>query len=47
MSEIQNISFTHLEEAIIVELQAAITAGELTAQRLVEMYIECILYYDR
>ena len=33
MSEAQHVSFTHLEEATISELQAAMTAGALTAER--------------
>lgn len=47
MSEAQNISFTPLEEATITELQAAMTAGSLTAERLVEMYIERISAIDQ
>src|SRR5438552_2656484 len=47
MSEAQHVSFTHLEEATIAELQAAMTAGALTAERLVEMYIERISALDR
>ncbi|TMC14288.1 MAG: amidase, partial [Chloroflexi bacterium] len=38
---------THLEEATIVELQAAMTSGELTAHRLAQMYIERISALDR
>jgi amidase len=47
MSEAQHVSFTHLEEATITELQAAMTAGALTAERLVEMYIERIAALDQ
>ena len=38
---------THLEEATIVELQAAMTSGELTAHRLAQMYIERISALDQ
>ena len=38
---------THLEEATIVELQAAMTSGQLTAHRLAQMYIERISALDR
>src|SRR5579864_875070 len=38
--------FTELEEATIVELQAAMTAGKLTARRLVEMYLERLRELD-
>src|SRR5919205_236708 len=47
MSEERNASFTQLEEATIVELQAAMTSGGLTAERLVEMYIERISAIDQ
>src|SRR5437868_3477165 len=36
----------HLEEATIAELQAAMTSGEITSQRLVEMYLERISAID-
>lgn len=39
--------FPELEEATIVELQAAMTAGKLTAHRLVEMYLERIRELDQ
>src|SRR5579863_1101371 len=39
--------FPELEEATIVELQAAMAAGKLTARRLVEMYLERIRELDR
>ena len=38
---------THLEEATIAGLQAAMTSGELTAHRLAQMYIERISALDR
>ncbi len=38
---------THLEEATIAGLQAAMTSGELTAYRLAQMYIERISALDR
>ena len=38
---------THLEEATIAELQAAMTSGRLTAHQLVQMYIERIAALDR
>jgi amidase len=47
MSEAQHVSFTHLEEATITELQAAMSTGTLTAERLVEMYIERIAALDQ
>src|SRR5579884_2923217 len=47
MSEAQHVSFTHLEEATITELQAAMATGTLTAERLVEMYIERIAALDQ
>ena len=36
-----------LEEATISEIHAAMVSGELTARRLVEMYLERIAAYDR
>ncbi len=39
--------FPELEEATIVELQAAMTAGKLTARRLVGMYLERIRELDQ
>jgi len=38
--------FTQLEEATIVQLQAAMASGQLTARRLVEMYLERIQVLD-
>src|SRR6266700_3797488 len=40
-------SFAQLEEATIVELQAAMTAGQLTAQQLVVLYLEHIAAIDQ
>ena len=39
--------FLHLEEATIVELQAAMTAGQLTARDLTQMYLERIQQIDQ
>jgi amidase len=39
--------FPELEEATIVELQAAMTTGKLSAHRLLEMYLERIRELDR
>ena len=39
--------FAHLEEATIVELQAAMASGQLTARRLTEMYLERIQSLDK
>jgi len=39
--------FLELEEETIVELQAAMTAGKLTAHRLVEMYLDRIRELDQ
>ncbi|HEV2660185.1 MAG TPA: amidase [Ktedonobacteraceae bacterium] len=39
--------FPQLEEATIVDLQAALAAGQLTSRRLTEMYIERIEQLDR
>ncbi len=39
--------FPELEEATIVELQAAMTTGKLTTRRLVEMYLERIRELDQ
>src|SRR6266700_8031047 len=40
-------SFVQLEEATIVELQAAMTAGQLSAQQLVVLYLEHIAAIDQ
>ncbi len=40
-------SFAQLEEATIVELQAAMTAGQLSAQQLVVLYLEHIAAIDQ
>ena len=47
MNARQSDSFARLEEATITELQAAMAAEQLTAQRLVEMYLERIEAIDR
>ena len=47
MSEEQHVPFSHLEEATIDELQALMASGQLTAQRLTEMYIERIYALDQ
>jgi amidase len=39
--------FSQLEEATIVQLQAAMARGQLTARRLVEMYLERIQFLDQ
>jgi amidase len=39
--------FPHLEETTIVDLQAALAAGQFTARQLTEMYIERIEQLDR
>jgi Asp-tRNA(Asn)/Glu-tRNA(Gln) amidotransferase A subunit family amidase len=39
--------FAHLEEATIVELQAAMASGQFTARQLAEMYLERIQALDR
>src|SRR2546423_831026 len=40
-------SFAQLEEATIVELQAAMTAGQLSAQQLIVLYLEHIAAIDQ
>src|SRR6266571_2567804 len=47
MSEEPGGQFTQLEEATIVELQAAMNNGQLTAHQLVEMYLERIDALDQ
>jgi amidase len=47
MSERFENPFAHLEEATIVELQAAMASGQFTARRLAEMYLERIQTLDR
>ncbi len=47
MSKEQHGPFSELEEATINELQAAMVSGQLTSQRLTEMYIERIHALDR
>lgn len=47
MSEEFQNPFSHLEEATIAELQAAMASDQLTAQRLVEMYLERIRALDK
>lgn len=39
--------FSQLEEATIVQLLAAMATGQLTARRLVEMYLERIQFLDQ
>ncbi len=39
--------FSQLEEATIVQLQTAMATGQLTARRLVEMYLERIQFLDQ
>ncbi|GAC1397897.1 MAG: amidase [Ktedonobacteraceae bacterium] len=47
MSEEQHGSFSQLEEATIRDLQVAMASGQLTSQRLTEMYIERIRAIDQ
>src|SRR5579863_714279 len=47
MSDESKNAFTHVEEATIADLQAALAAGRVTAQQLVEMYLERIEVLDR
>ncbi len=47
MSEEFQSPFSQLEEATIVDLQAAMVSGQITAQRLVEMYLERIRALDK
>lgn len=47
MSEKTKHAFTNVEEATIADLQAALVAGRVTAQRLVELYLERIEALDR
>ncbi len=47
MAKDLNDPFLHLEEATIVELQAAMASGKLTARRLTEMYIDRIHALDQ
>ncbi len=47
MSEEQRGPFSHLEEITIHELQAEMESGQLTSQRLTEMYIERIRALDQ
>ncbi len=47
MSEEQRGPFSHLEEATIHDLQAAMASGQVTSQRLTEMYIERIRAIDQ
>ncbi len=47
MSETNNEAFTNVEEATIADLQNAMANGRVTAQRLVELYLERIEAFDR
>jgi len=47
MSEEFHSPFSQLEETTIADLQAAMTSGQLTAQRLVEMYLDRIQALDK
>ncbi len=47
MTEKNKDAFTHVEEATIADLQAAMEAGRITAQRLVELYLARIEALDR
>lgn len=47
MSEEQQESFSHVEETTIPDLQAAMASGQLTSQRLTEMYLERIRDIDQ
>ncbi|GAC1431888.1 MAG: amidase [Ktedonobacteraceae bacterium] len=47
MSEEQRGPFSYLEEATIHDLQAAMASGQVTSQRLTEMYIERISALDQ
>ncbi len=47
MAEKNDDAFTNVEEATIADLQAAMEAGRVTAQRLVELYLERIEALDR
>ncbi len=47
MTEENNDVFTNVEEATIADLQQAMVAGRVTAQRLVELYLERIEVLDR
>src|SRR5579863_7492697 len=47
MSDESKNAFTHVEEATIADLQAAMEAGRVTARRLVELYFERIAALDR
>jgi len=47
MYETHGEAFSQLEEATISQLQAAMSSGQLTAERLVELYLERIEAIDR
>src|SRR5579872_1046943 len=47
MSEKQNDVFSGVEEATIADMQGAMVAGRVTAQRLTELYLERIEALDR
>ncbi|HLX59423.1 MAG TPA: amidase [Ktedonobacteraceae bacterium] len=47
MNEAHGEAFIQLEEATIAQLQAAMNAGQFTAERLVELYLERIEAIDR
>ncbi|HET9918492.1 MAG TPA: amidase [Ktedonobacteraceae bacterium] len=47
MSQHVEEPFTRLDEVTIAQMQAAMTAGQITAQRLVEMYLQRIATFDR
>jgi amidase len=47
MNETHGEAFSQLEEATISQLQAALSGGQLTAEQLVELYLERIEAIDR
>lgn len=47
MNETHGEAFSQLEEATISQLQAALSGGQLTAERLVELYLQRIEAIDR
>src|SRR5260370_15744433 len=47
MNETHGEAFSQLEEATISQLQAALSGGQLTAERLVELYLERIEAIER